>query len=89
MSEQFSGSDRADYLNRALEDSDPNEFVRALERVAKAQGMAEVAKASGLTRERLEKALSGESSPRFDTILRVCKALGVKLVVQPVAASHA
>ena len=87
MSEQFSSQDSADYLNRALEDSDPNEFVRALGHVAKAQGMAEVAKASGLTRERLEMALSGEGRPRFGTILRVCKALGVKLVVKP--ASHA
>lgn len=87
MSENPSAQDRADYLNRALEDSDPNEFVRALGRVAKAQGMAEVAKASGLRRERLERALSGEGRPRFGTILRVCKALGVKLVVKPV--SHA
>ena len=85
MGENPSVQDFADFLNRALEDSDPNEFVRALGRVAKAQGMAEVAKASGLTRERLEKALSGESSPKFGTILRICKALGVKLVVQPVA----
>ena len=87
MSENPSVQERADYLSRALEDSDPNEFVRALGRIAKAQGIAEVAKASGLTRERLEKALSGEGSPRFRTILRVCKALGVKLVVKP--AMHA
>lgn len=72
-------------LNRALDGSDSNEFVRALGRIAKAQGMAEVAKASGLTRDRLEKALSGEGSPRFGTILRVCKVLGIKLVVKPLA----
>ena len=83
MSEQFSRWDTADYLSRALEDSDPNEFVRALGCVAKAQGMAEVAKASGLKRERLAKALSGEGRPRFGTILRVCKALGIKLVAKP------
>ena len=47
--------------------------------------MGEVAKASGLKPERLEKALSEEGRPRFGTILRVCKALGVKLVVKPVA----
>lgn len=87
MSEQFSRRDSADYLSRALEGSDPNEFVRALGHVAKAQGMAEVAKASGLTLERLEKALSGEGRPRFGTILRVCKALGFKLVAKP--AMHA
>jgi probable addiction module antidote protein len=77
MSEQFSRWDSADYLSRALGC------------VAKAQGMAEVAKASGLTRERLERALPGEGRPRFGTILRVCKALGVKLVAQPLTASHA
>lgn len=85
MGKNLSVQDCADYLSRALEDSDPNEFVRALGRVAKAQGMVEVAKASGLKPERLEKALSGEGRPRFGTILRVCKALGIKLVVKPVA----
>jgi probable addiction module antidote protein len=48
--------------------------------------MTEVARASGLTREALYKALRPTSQPRFDTIARVCTALGVKLVVQPMQA---
>lgn len=51
--------------------------------VARARGMTEVARASGLTREALCKALSPTSHPRFDTIVRVRTALGVKLVAQP------
>jgi probable addiction module antidote protein len=50
--------------------------------IARARGMTEVAKTSGLTREALYKALRPNSQPRFDTILRVCHALGVKLVAQ-------
>jgi probable addiction module antidote protein len=47
------------------------------------QGMTEIAKASGLTREALYKALRSDSQPRLDTIQRVCTALGVKLSVVP------
>jgi probable addiction module antidote protein len=46
--------------------------------------MSDVAKASGITREALYKALRPDASPRFDTISRVCAALGVRLVAQPV-----
>lgn len=52
--------------------------------VARARGMTEIAKASGLTREALYRALRPNAHPRFDTIARVCSALGVKLVAQPV-----
>jgi probable addiction module antidote protein len=51
--------------------------------LAKAKGMTEIAKASGLTREALYKALRADSQPRLDTIQRVCTALGVKLSVVP------
>ncbi len=46
--------------------------------------MSEIAKASGISREALYKALRADTQPRFDTISRVCAALGVKLVAQPV-----
>jgi probable addiction module antidote protein len=46
--------------------------------------MTEIAKASGIAREALYKALRSDSQPRFDTISRVCAALGVRLVAQPI-----
>ncbi len=50
---------------------------------AKARGMTDIAKAAGITREALYKALRPGSAPRFDTVNRVCAALGVRLVAQP------
>ena len=76
--------DVANYLNLVLEENDPAELNHALGTIARARGMTEVALASGLTREALYKALRPTSHPRFDTIARVCTALGVKLVAQPV-----
>ena len=76
--------DVANYLNLVLEENDPAELNHALGTIARARGMTEVALASGLTREALYKALRPTSHPRFDTIVRVCTALGVKLVAQPV-----
>jgi probable addiction module antidote protein len=73
----------AEYLTAMIEDGDPSMLAVALGDVARAKGMAEVAKASGLTREALYKALRQDAQPRFDTVNRVCLALGVKLVVQP------
>jgi probable addiction module antidote protein len=75
--------DVANYLTLVLSDSDPSELTYALGTIARARGMTEVARASGLTREALYKALRPTSHPRFDTIARVCRALGVKLVAQP------
>jgi len=59
----------------------------ALGTVARARGMTEIAKASGMTREALYKALRADAHPRFETISRVCAALGVKLVAQVAHAS--
>jgi len=75
--------DVAIYLSLVLEENDPAELNHALGVIARAKGMTEVAKASGLTREALYKALRPNAQPRFDTIARVCAALGVKLVAQP------
>ena len=78
--------DVANYLTLVLAENDPAELTHALGIIARARGMTEVARASGLTREALNKALRPTSHPRFDTIARVCNALGVKLAVQPIQA---
>lgn len=71
----------AAYLEACLEEADGDaRFVaKALGDIARAQGMAEVARATGLSRESLYKALSGDRTPGFDTILKVIGALGLKL----------
>jgi len=76
----------AEYLTIVMEENDPGELTHALGVIARARGMSEVARAAGLTREALYKALRPNSQPRFDTVARVCAALGVKLVAQPAAA---
>ena len=76
----------AEYLTVILEENDPALLAAALGDIARARGMSEIAKASGLTREALYKALRPDAQPRFDTISRVCAALGVRLVAQAVHA---
>ena len=72
----------AEYLTLVLEEGDPSELTHALGVIARARGMTEIAKASGLTREALYRALRSDAQPRFDTVSRVCAALGIKLVAQ-------
>lgn len=72
------------YLSLVLEAGDSAELAHALGVAARARGMTEIAKAAGLSRESLYKALRPDASPRFDTVARVCAALGVRLVAQPV-----
>lgn len=76
----------AAYLTDILEANDPALLAAALGDIARARGMGDIAKASGLTREALYKALRPDAQPRFDTINRVCTALGVRLVAQAVHA---
>lgn len=76
----------AEYLTLVIEEGDPSELAHALGVAARARGMTEIARASGLGREALYKALRPGAAPRFDTINRVCAALGVKLVAQAVHA---
>jgi probable addiction module antidote protein len=73
----------AEYLTIVLEENDPAAFAQALGTAARARGMTEIAKATGLTREALYKVLRSDAQLHFDTINRVCHALGVKLVAQP------
>ncbi len=77
----------AEYLTIVLEENDPAALADALGTIARARGMTEIAKASGLGREALYKALRPGAQPRFETVSRVCAALGVKLVAQPVVHS--
>jgi probable addiction module antidote protein len=79
----------AEYLTAVLEENDPALLAAALGDIARARGMTEIAKASGLGREALYKALRPNAQPRFDTISRVCAALGVKLVAQVAQVAHA
>ena len=74
----------AAYLTDILEANDSALLASALGDIARARGMSEIAKASGITREALYRALRPDAQPRFDTISRVCPALGVKLVAQAV-----
>lgn len=69
------------YLDACIEESggDAAFIAKALGDIARAQGMAQVAEKSGLSRESLYKSLSGDRVPSFDTILKVTRALGVKL----------
>jgi probable addiction module antidote protein len=71
----------AEYLSAAVEDSNPEVFLAALGDVAKARGMANVAKDAGLGRESLYKALSAGAHPRYETVNAVLRALGVKFTV--------
>lgn len=78
----------AEYLNAALEDENPNVFLQAIADVAKARGMSKLAKDTGLGRESLYKALAPGAKPRYDTIIRLVRALGVELHTAPVHASQ-
>jgi probable addiction module antidote protein len=71
----------AAYLEACIEEADGDAafIARALGNIARAKGMAQVARDAGLSRESLYKALSGDRSPGFDTILKVVNALGLKL----------
>ena len=74
-------ADIAEYLTVVLEDGDPALFVAAIGDIARAKGMSDIAKKSGVTRESLYRALKIEARPRFETVTRVIHALGMKLSV--------
>src|SRR5260370_20197251 len=69
--------DIANYLEAVFEDGDPALIAHALGVIARAKGMAQIAKAAGLGRESLYKALSPEGNPEFATVLKVVQALGL------------
>jgi len=77
----------AAYLDVTIEESgsDAAAIARALGTIARAKGMTQVARDAGLSRESLYKALSGDRSPDFETILKVVEALGLKLTAEAIA----
>jgi probable addiction module antidote protein len=74
----------AEYITAALEDPNPDVFLIAVRDVARARGMTQLAKDTGLGRESLYKALTPGAKPRYDTVLKLLHALGVKLSASPV-----
>jgi len=72
----------AEFLNEALRTQDPRFLLTALGTVARARGMTTMARATGLGRENLYKALSSRANPRIETIFRVAAALGVRFEVR-------
>lgn len=80
----------AAYLEACLEEAkgDAAFIAKALGDIARAKGMSQVAREAGLSRESLYKALSGERTPGFDTILKVIGALGLKLHAEAVQANN-
>ncbi len=84
MSEMLDSDEAvAEYLSQVMADGDADELVAALGHIARARGMAQIARDAGLGRESLYKALAPGAKPRFDTVLRVVKALGVRLEARP------
>lgn len=73
----------AAYISEALSTYDADLIARAIGVAAKARGMTDIAKQTGLSRESLYKALSGDGRPQFETINLVLKALGLRLHVEP------
>jgi probable addiction module antidote protein len=73
----------AEYLKAALEDQDePRVLLIALRHLAQAQGIAKVAKAAGVERESLYRALSAKGNPRLSTLIAVTRAIGLRLTVE-------
>lgn len=70
-------------MTAVLETNEPDLLLLALSDVARAKGMAQVAKDAGLGRESLYKALAPGAKPRFETIMKVARALGVKFTAHP------
>lgn len=73
----------AEYMTAVLEADDSDLLLLAIGDIARAKGMAQVAKDAGLGRESLYKALAPGAKPRFETVMKVARALGVKFTAEP------
>lgn len=73
--------DIRDFLASVIAEGDESDYIHALNTVARAKGMTEIAKKAGVTRASLYKSLAEGGNPRFDTIAKVTKALGCKLAI--------
>jgi probable addiction module antidote protein len=72
----------AEYMTAVLEANEPDLLLLALGDIARVRGMSQIAKETGLGRESLYKALAPGAKPRFDTVVKVARALGVKLTAK-------
>ena len=77
----------AEYLNEVLENGNETDLVKAIGHVAKAIGMTKIAERTGMSRPSLYKALSDGAKPQFSTIIKVLKAIGGQVSVNPLTAS--
>ena len=77
----------AEYLNTVLEQGDHSDVITAIGHVAKAMGMGKIAEETGLSRPSLYKALSEGSKPQFETIMKVLRAIGGQIKIDPVRAT--
>ena len=73
----------AEYLNAVLEEGNSADFLTAIGHVAKAIGMSKIAEETGMSRTSLYKALSDGAKPQFETIMKVLKAIGTQIEVNP------
>jgi probable addiction module antidote protein len=73
---------QAEYISAALEDGDPAEIRDAIRTVARSRGMSETAKAAGISREGLYKALGETGNPEFGTVLAILRGLGIQLAAR-------
>lgn len=76
----------AEYLNAVLEEADDSEIIIAIGHIAKAIGMTKIAEETGLSRPSLYKALSEGAKPQFTTIMKVLKAIGGQITINPISA---
>ena len=74
----------ADYLTSIIEDNDWDLLLRAIGQIAKAKGMTQIAKSTGLGRESLYKAFNSTTQPKFDTVVRVLNALNISLELKSI-----
>ena len=76
----------AEYLNAVLEEGDDAEIVTAIGHIAKAIGMTKIAEETGMSRPSLYKALAEGAKPQFSTIMKVLKAVGGQIHIDPISA---
>ncbi|MCX6157210.1 MAG: putative addiction module antidote protein [Ignavibacteriae bacterium] len=76
----------AEYLNSVLEEGDETEIITAIGHVAKAIGMTKIAEETGMSRPSLYKALSEGAKPQFSTVMKVLKAIGGQIHIEPLTA---
>ena len=76
----------AEYLNNVLAEGDDSEVIAAIGHIAKSIGMTKIAQETGLSRPSLYKALSEGSKPQFDTIMKVLRAIGGQIQINPMTA---